>query len=88
MKAHQNQDMRNDEMNDHAIYMERRNLREVAFIVLYTRNLAECIANEPGFSRSCATRDGSCRWMSPSFAVLTGVEAPCAPPTTRGGVMK
>ena len=34
MKAHQNQDMRNDEMNDHAIYMERRNLREVAYVII------------------------------------------------------
>ena len=33
MKAHQNQDMRNDEMNDHAIYMEWRNLREVAYVI-------------------------------------------------------
>ena len=34
MKAHQNQDMRNDEMKDHAIYMERRNLREVAYVII------------------------------------------------------
>ena len=33
MKAHQNQDMRYDEMNEHATYMERRNLREVAYIL-------------------------------------------------------
>ena len=33
MKAHQNRDMRNDEMNDHATYMERRNLREVAYVI-------------------------------------------------------
>ena len=31
MKAHQNRDMKYDEMNDYAIYMERRNLREVAY---------------------------------------------------------
>ena len=31
MKAHQNQDMKYDEMNDYAIQMERRNLREVAY---------------------------------------------------------
>ena len=40
-----------------------------------------------GSSRNCATRDGSCRWMSPSVAVLTGAEFPLAPPTTRGGGM-
>ena len=35
MKAHQNRDMKYDEMNDHAIYMymERRNLREVAYVL-------------------------------------------------------
>ena len=31
MKAHQNQDMTYDEMNDYAMSMERRNLREVAY---------------------------------------------------------
>ena len=44
MKAHQNQDMTYDEMNDYAMSMERRNLREVAYchkfihlnIVLYS----------------------------------------------------
>ena len=33
MKAHQNRDMKYDEMNDHAIYMEQRNLREVAYVL-------------------------------------------------------
>ena len=44
MKAHQNQDMTYDEMNDYAMSMERHNLREVAYchkcihinIVLYS----------------------------------------------------
>ena len=31
MKANQNRDMTYDEMNDYAIEMERRNLREVAY---------------------------------------------------------
>ena len=31
MKAHQNQDMTYDEMDDYAMSMERRNLREVAY---------------------------------------------------------
>ena len=34
MKAHQNQDMRDDEMNEHVICMERRNLREVAYVII------------------------------------------------------
>ena len=45
-------------------------------------------ANEAGSSRSCAARDGSDLWMSPSVAVLTGVESPNAPPAARGGGMK
>ena len=57
-------------------------------IVLYTRSLVVLGARELGSSRSCAARDGSCRWMSPSVAVLTGAEVPFAPPTTRGGGMK
>ena len=54
----------------------------------YTLRRVDCTAKEAGSSRSSAARDGSCRWMSPRVAVLTGVEAPCAPPPARGGGMK
>ena len=38
-------------------------------------------AEEAGSSRSCTARDGSTRWINPRVAVLTGVEAPTAPPS-------
>ena len=57
-------------------------------MVEYTRRRVVCVANEAGSSHSCVARDGSDLWMSPSVAVLTGVESPNAPPATRGGGMK
>ena len=58
-------------------------------IVAYTLWQVVCTTKlGAGSSRRSATRDGSCRWMSPRVAVLTGVEAPCAPPPARGGGMK
>ena len=57
-------------------------------MVEYTRKRVVCVANEAGSSRSCVASDGSDLWMSPSVAVLTGVESPNAPPATRGGGMK
>ena len=41
-------------------------------------------AKEAGSSRSCTAKDGSTRWINPRVAVLTGVDAPTAPPPARG----
>ena len=46
------------------------------------------MAKEAGSSRSCTARDGSTQWINPRVAVLTGVDAPTAPPPARGGGMK
>ena len=54
-------------------------------MVEYTRRRVVCVANEAGSSRSCVARDGSDLWMSPSVAMLTGVESPqCATSDARG----
>ena len=54
----------------------------------YTLRRVVHTAKEAGSARSCAARDGSTRWINPRVAVLTGVEAPTAPPPARGGGMK
>ena len=45
-------------------------------------------AKEAGSSRSCTAKDRSTLWIIPRVAVLTGVDAPTAPPPARGGGMK
>ena len=42
MNAHQNRDMTYDEMNDYAIEMEWRNLREVAYCHFIHINIVHC----------------------------------------------
>ena len=54
----------------------------------YTLRRVVHTAKEAGSSRSCTAKDGSTWWINPRVAVLTGVDAPTAPPPACGGGMK